>query len=135
MRTILSILILLALTASTVHRNTAWNTLLSLWEDCAAKSPDKSRTHNNLGNCNLLLGRYFPAIEEYRRAVALDPANMEAYYNLATTLDIAGLSVEAIGPYSVFCREAPRNYAVQQQQACERLRGLIAGSGNAGTGK
>ena len=33
----------------TVNRNKVWSSIESLWEDAAAKSPDKARPHSNLG--------------------------------------------------------------------------------------
>lgn len=122
-------LILIVLVAISVQRNSAWHSLLSLWEDCARKSPDKSRTRNNLGNCNLLLNRYFPAIEEYQKAVQLDPQNLEAHYNLATTLDTVGLASQAMRPYDIFCRQAPPSYAEQRARACQRLQELRSAAG------
>lgn len=128
-QTVVAALLVIALAAASFHRNSAWHSLLALWEDCARKSPEKSRTRNNLGNCNLLLNRHFPAIAEYQKAVQLDPRNLEAQYNLATTLDTVGLFSQAMPPYEVFCREAPSVYAEQKAAACRRLRELLAAAG------
>ena len=128
-RVTIALLVVIALTSASVQRNRAWHTLLSLWEDCARKSPEKSRTRNNLGNCNLLLKRYFPAIEEYQKAVQLDPGNLEAQYNLAMTLDTVGLVSQAMPPYDIFCRLAPPVYAEQRDRACQRLKDLRAAAG------
>ncbi len=129
-------IIIILLTIAAVQRNSAWQTLLSIWSDSAAKSPYKSRTHNNLGNCHLLLNRYFPAIAEYQQAVALDPENMEAQYNLATTLDKVGLYSPAIQPYAIFCKRGPLEYTEQKRKSCERHRQLsaAANTGNGGSG-
>lgn len=128
-KVILSLLVIVVLTAASFHRNSAWHSLLALWEDCARKSPEKSRTHNNLGNCNLLLKRYFPAIAEYQKAVQLDPLNLEAQYNLAMTLDTVGLVSQAMRPYDVFCSHAPTAFADQRAAACQRLKELRAAAG------
>lgn len=127
MRAVLFIIIIAALAGLSVHRNAAWHSLLSLWQDCARKSPAKSRTHNNVGNCYLLLDRRFPAIAEYQRALELDPENREARYNLATTLDAAGLSAEAAAHYDIFCRTAPAEYREQRDKACARVSELLGG--------
>jgi tetratricopeptide (TPR) repeat protein len=134
-RAILAALLVLALTGTAVLRNARWHSLLAMWEDCAGKSPDKSRTHNNLGNCYLLLGRHFSALAEYQRAVAIEPRNLEAQYNLATTLDTVGLLTQAIGPYDVFCRQAPPAFAEQRAKACARLRELLAAARSGAGGK
>ena len=121
-----AVLLILVLMAATYHRNQAWQTLLSLWADCAAKSPQKSRTHNNLGNCYMLLGMPFQAIPEYERAIALDPNNIEAYYNLASNLDAAGFAGASVRYYTIFCERAPRTYESARTQACRRLQELTA---------
>jgi len=127
---IIAVLLLLALTGTAVLRNAKWHSLLAMWEDCAQKSPNKSRTHNNLGNCYLLLGHHFPALAEYQKAVAIDPRNLEAQYNLATTLDAVGLYPQAIAPYDVFCRLAPAALAEHRTKACARLRELLTSAGS-----
>ena len=125
-RVLLAVALLAALTAASVARNTRWHTLLAMWEDCARKSPNKSRTHNNLGNCYLLLGQRFSALAEYQKAVALEPGNLEAQYNLATTADIVGMYNLALRPYEVFCRAAPPEFMKQRLQACARKEELLA---------
>ena len=133
LRVLLAMTLLLALTGTAVLRNARWHTLLTMWEDCARKSPNKSRTHNNLGNCHLLLGQHFSAIAEYQKAVVLAPSNMEAQYNLATSLDTVGLYNEAMRPYEVFCRSAPQELGEARGKACARLGELLA-MARAGTG-
>lgn len=125
LKTLLALCLIAALTAAAVSRNAAWHSLLAMWEDCARKSPAKSRTHNNLGNCYVLLERYFPAIAEYQKAVALAPGNLEAQYNLATALDTVGLVSQAMRPYEVFCRLAPPVFAEHKHRACTRLQELL----------
>lgn len=117
--------IILLLTGAAVQRNSMWHTLLSMWLDCAVKSPQKSRTHNNLGNCYFLLQRHFDAIAEYQKAVALEPGNLEAQYNLAVRLDNVGFTSLAIKPYGLFCKFAPPSFPEQRQYACERYEALL----------
>jgi tetratricopeptide (TPR) repeat protein len=127
-RTVLAITLVLALAGTAFSRNVRWKTLLAMWDDCAGKSPNKSRTHNNLGNCQLLLGNYFSALAEYQKAVALEPGNWEARYNLATTLDTVGLYNQAVQAYDVVCRHAPPSFAGPRARACARLQELLAGT-------
>jgi protein O-mannosyl-transferase len=124
-RGIVAVTLIALLGAAAHQRNAQWHALLSMWQDCAAKSPDKSRTRNNLGNCYILLQRHFSAIAEYERAVALDPGNLEAQFNLAFAYDGVGLYNQAMRPYEVFCRLAPPAYAEQKDKACSRLRELL----------
>ena len=121
MVTALVAIALITLSAATFQRNKVWGTKLSLWEDAARKSPMKSRVHNNLGNCYMLLGRHFNAIEEYRKAIALDENNIEAYYNLAVNLDNAGLLNQAIFYYDIFYKKASIRYNVQKEVARKRI--------------
>ena len=116
-------IVLLAVMA--FERNFVWDTKLSLWSDAARKSPNKSRVHNNLGNCYMLLGRPFPAIEEYRRAVALNARNVEAYYNLAMNLEEVGLLGQARYYYDIFCRTAPPRYHQQKVSSCESAAAIL----------
>ena len=122
MTLMLAALVLLA--SAAFQRNGIWVTKLSLWTDVASKTPDKSRVRNSLGNCYMLLGDSFRAVEEYKAAIALDKANYEAYFNLAVNLENIGLGREARGYYAFFCRAAPREFPEATQTACERVERL-----------
>lgn len=116
------------LTGLAHQRNEVWTSKLSLWTDVAAKTPAKSRVRNSLGNCYALLGKYFEAIQEYEKALALDQKNMEVYYNLAASYEIVGIHSRAIFYYDVFCALAPPDYPDATTNACnnaERLRNVI----------
>ena len=52
-------LVVILFTGMAYERNSVWHTLLTLWQDTAAKSPGKSRVFNNLGNCYILEGMHF----------------------------------------------------------------------------
>ena len=117
-------LVVLALMAATYQRNEVWRSLLSLWRDAALKSPLKSRTHNNLGNCYMLLGRPFDAIPQYEHAIELDPRNIEAYYNAAINLDDVGMLNKALPYYEVFCKTKMQGYAAAREKACRRFEEL-----------
>jgi len=123
-RALSAAVIVLALMAGTYQRNIVWQSLLSLWQDCSEKSPFKSRSHNNLGNCYMLLGMHFDAIREYERAIELDPRNIEAYYNAAINLDEVGLAGRAIPYYEVFCKTNMQAYAGARDKACRRFEEL-----------
>lgn len=120
----LIILLLLTLSITTFHRNMVWQTKLSLWEDVAKKSPMKSRARNNLGNCYFLLGKYFLAIEEYKKAIAIDKDNIGVYFNLAISLDRAGLENYALYYYEYFYRVAPPEASVQKEEVKKRIESL-----------
>ena len=134
-RTAALVLFVLSLAVAPLQRNAVWHSLLSMWADCANKSPGKSRTHNNLGNCYLLLGKHFPAIAEYQKAVELDAANMEAHYNLAAQLDNVGLSSQAMKSYDIFCREAPAGFVEQKALSCKRVQEFLREAAEQAAGK
>lgn len=74
----------LALAAGTltVLRNQDYRSELALWQATVAQSPAKARVHNNLGYAYFLAGQPEPARRHYLRALALEPDNFKARYNL-----------------------------------------------------
>ena len=70
----------------------------------------------------MLLGRPFPAIEQYKKAVELDPKNIEAYYNLGMNLEDVGILNQAFFYYGMFCKNAPAGYDEQRRHSCERAQ-------------
>ena len=67
---------------ATVLRNFTWTSYWTLWEDAAAKSPNKSRPHLALGVGLNQAGRTGQAIEELKKAARLNPNGGEPYLNL-----------------------------------------------------
>ncbi len=53
-------------------------------------SEDLSMAHYNLGNAYKELGRFEPAIEQYSAALALDPAYLSSWNNLALVYERSG---------------------------------------------
>ncbi|MBW7956618.1 MAG: tetratricopeptide repeat protein [Deltaproteobacteria bacterium] len=116
-----ALVLMLLLSGLTYERNEVWRTKLSMWLDVAMKSPMKSRPHNNLGNCYMLLERPVEAIEEYKKAIALDPGNIEAYYNISLNLEKTGRFDQAVYYYDIFSRNAPSRYERQKEFARKRV--------------
>jgi tetratricopeptide (TPR) repeat protein len=85
-----ALLALVALGVATVERNALWSDPVALWSDAVAKSPHKSRAHNNLGYALERRGDLDGAIREYRRALDLEPSNQRAWRNLRRAWDAAG---------------------------------------------
>ncbi|MBI9084518.1 MAG: tetratricopeptide repeat protein [Desulfobacterales bacterium] len=83
----------------TLERNRVWQNDLTLWRDCAAKSPQKPRPNNKLGVALEKRGRLAEAERQFRYVIALDPAHPYAYFNLANTLARRGRSAEAVENY------------------------------------
>ncbi|MFA5059166.1 MAG: tetratricopeptide repeat protein [Candidatus Omnitrophota bacterium] len=67
----------------TYVRNDLWSNGLRFMQDVVAKSPQKSRPHNNLGYFYFSKGKFQEAQAEYLKALSLDPDYFTARYNLA----------------------------------------------------
>ncbi len=74
--------LLVALGTATLLRNLDYRSEVALWEATAARSPGKSRVHNNLGYAYELADNPAAARAAYARALALDPADYKARANL-----------------------------------------------------
>ncbi len=48
---------------------------IEAYEECLALEPDRIEARSNLGAAFVRLGRYEPAIEQYRKALQLAPGN------------------------------------------------------------
>lgn len=83
----------------TMERNRVWHDRISLWSDCAEKSPGKARPKNNLGVALKKAGRLQEAATQFRAVIALDPTFIEAYNNLANIMVTLGRSDEALTLY------------------------------------
>lgn len=73
-----------ALTGMTIQRNEVWQSEISLWEDVVKKSPTKVRALTNLGSAYMDRGFHEPALEQFEKALALDPHNEILFANIAT---------------------------------------------------
>lgn len=103
----LSIPLLLCYEGWTYQRNVVWLDELSLWQDAARKSPNKSRPLNNLANLYGQMGQYDRAISKYRRIIELEPGYARAHNNLATVFFKKGRYREAIQEYRIAIQLEP----------------------------
>jgi tetratricopeptide (TPR) repeat protein len=99
--------IVLVLCIWTFDRNDVWRDTVSLWQDCAAKSPHKARPHNNLAVALVRRGDFDAAIANYRKALQIEPDYAEAHFNLATLLRRQGKLTEAVNHYRETLRLKP----------------------------
>ncbi len=65
------------------QRNSRWASELTLWEDAQTKSPSKSRPYTYAGVAYAKDKRHKEAYNNLSRAVLLNPADIEARYNLS----------------------------------------------------
>ncbi len=93
--------IILVFAAWTYERNAVWRNPVSLWRDVVAKSPQKLRPHNNLGNALKHQGKYEEAIYHFNKALELNPGYAKAHNNLGTVLAAQGKTDEAIKHFGI----------------------------------
>lgn len=79
----LLLLVMLAFGFQTMRRNHDYRSELALWQATVAASPGKARPWTNLGYARQLQGDLAGAAAAYRCALARDPANRQAAWNLA----------------------------------------------------
>jgi protein O-mannosyl-transferase len=81
-RTSLALALVLALGLFTYERTALYRDDIWLWSDTVQKSPNKARSHNNLGHAYAQRGDWDRAIEEFRTAARLNPDYTLARQNL-----------------------------------------------------
>ncbi|MBU1711251.1 MAG: tetratricopeptide repeat protein [Proteobacteria bacterium] len=67
------------------QRNTVWADEISLWQDCAKKSPLKARPNLNLGNAYSKKADFEKALVYFRKALEIDPEDYKAHNNIGST--------------------------------------------------
>jgi len=91
----------------TYERNQVWGSSISLWSDCAKKSPDKLRPHYNLGTNLARASRLEEANLQFRQALRVAPDDTKTHFNLATSLTHQGKLEEAAFHYREAIRTRP----------------------------
>lgn len=92
---LVSIVVVLSLSAATYARNNIWKDRESLWEDIVQNSPNLARPHTGLGAIYYNQGRLDEAMREFQTAVSLDLSNFGAHYNIGLIYWQRGLLDEA----------------------------------------
>ena len=81
-RVALSVLLVLALSVATVHRNSIWSDPETVWADVIAKAPDNARAYNNLGVVYKERREYAKALEQFEKSLKTDRNFAAVYYNI-----------------------------------------------------
>jgi tetratricopeptide (TPR) repeat protein len=87
--------------AGTIKRNPVWKDSFTLWSDTVKKSPGSAVAHNELGLIHAEHGRLDKAVEEYRRALTINPRYHDIHYNLGLAYQKTGRTEKAIGEYKM----------------------------------
>jgi len=75
-------LIIIALSLTTITRNSVWVSEISLWEDVARKNPSSSRANNNIGKAYFEKGDLTRASYHFEKSIANIPKFIEDKFNL-----------------------------------------------------
>jgi len=106
-------LLVLVLGFATYQRNHVWGDAVRLWQDAAAKSPNKARPTHNLGIELDYVGMRAEAIKALTRAIEIDPYYFQSYYNLADLYlisDQPDRAVPLLQVYILLKPELPKGY-------------------------
>ena len=95
-RTYAALAILAVLCGAGIVRTGVFESEITMFADAAAKSPDKARPHNNLGDALRKAGRVEEAAAHFERALAIKPDYPDALNNLATVYNHYGRRQDAI---------------------------------------
>lgn len=93
------VLIVASLSVRTIIRNQDWKNEDTLWLATAEVAPSGQQIHNNLGDVYARQGDMQKAVEEFQKAIAINPNYADAYHNLANTYEQMGQLDPAIENY------------------------------------
>lgn len=83
------VVVLSGLSLLTFNRNLVWRDAVTLYRDCALKSPNKARSHSNLARALIEQKEYQEVIVECERALVLGVEGYECYWVTAANLIVA----------------------------------------------
>ncbi len=113
----LLILIVGMLSARTIIRNKDWKSEDSLWISTAQVAPSGQQIHNNLGDVYARQGDMQKAVEEFQKAIEINPNYADAYHNLGNTYQQMGQQDAAIENYQKALEINPKLWQSYQNLA------------------
>jgi len=99
--------VILILSFWTYQRNSVWRNEVTIFADCARKSPNKARPQNCLGAALMKVGRNEEALTVLSKAVRLNPESAYAHNNYGVALSLNGKLEEAIHHFQEAIRILP----------------------------
>ncbi|MDZ7611484.1 MAG: tetratricopeptide repeat protein [Candidatus Moranbacteria bacterium] len=113
----LAAILLIALCARTIVRNTDWKNRDTLWMATAEVSQEGGNIHNNLGDVYTRREEYEKAVKEFKKAIEQKPGYADAYHNLANTFYKMGETQKAIENFQKALEFNPNLWQTHQQLA------------------
>lgn len=110
-------LIILALSIRTIVRNVDWDNEDNLWIATGKTSPSGYVIHNNLGDVYARQKNNERAIEEFKKAIEINPIYADAYHNMANTYQAMEKFEEAIVNYQKALELNPKLWQSHQNLA------------------
>jgi len=102
---------LVSLSSLAIRQMQIWENGLSLWRYVIEKEPDKvSIAYTNLGSVYQKMGQFDKAMENFDKAITLDPNDNLAYINRGVIFDKAGQFDKAIESYGKAVQSNPGDY-------------------------
>jgi len=93
----------------TRQRNEVFRDPRAIWEDTVRHAPHNARAHNNLGYAERRTGPEYieGAIEEYNKAIELDPKYVQAYSNRGVAYGYLGENDKALADFNAAIKLSP----------------------------
>jgi tetratricopeptide (TPR) repeat protein len=107
----------LGLGVATFARNTTYRSVLSLWQDTAAKAPANPRAHYNLALAQLDAGQRPAALVSLATATRLDPTHALAHHKLGTALVADARFADALPHLTASAQLTPDSAAAHYELA------------------
>jgi len=131
-----ALMILCAFLSLMTHvRNRTWTDVVTFYEDCVVKAPQKARVHSNLSKAYGRSGLYQKSIDEAEIAIKLGVINYEAYWvaacNMISAYSKQGLISEALERGKKLLANAPSGARINSKPIfLSNLAVLYARSGD-----